>query len=74
MFLNNSFNQVFFFLIRMDPLGIASEIVDVSSIKPWSEIKPRDLPDSSNFGNQEKIHCTSPFPFDTKINSKVALW
>ncbi|KAG8192420.1 hypothetical protein JTE90_017954 [Oedothorax gibbosus] len=58
----------------MDPLGVASEIVDVSTIKPWSEIRPRDLPDSSNFGNQEKIHQTSPFPFDQEINKKIALW
>ncbi|XP_055930467.1 protein GDAP2 homolog [Argiope bruennichi] len=58
----------------MDPLGVASEIVDASSIKRWSEINPRDLPDASNFGNQEKVHETSPFPFDQTINSKIALW
>ncbi|CAL1264929.1 unnamed protein product [Larinioides sclopetarius] len=58
----------------MDPLGVAPEIVDASSIKKWSEINPRDLPDSSNFGNQEKVHEKSPFPYDQTINSKVALW
>ncbi|XP_015908777.1 protein GDAP2 homolog [Parasteatoda tepidariorum] len=58
----------------MDPLGVSSAITDVSSIKPWSEINPRDLPDSSNFGNQEKVHTESPFPFNSEINSKVALW
>ncbi|XP_054721464.1 protein GDAP2 homolog [Uloborus diversus] len=58
----------------MDPLGISPEIVDASSLKRWSEISPRDLPDSSNFGNQEKVHDVSPFPFKSEINSKVALW
>ena len=58
----------------MDPLGIAPGIVDAASLKRWSEISPRDLPDSSNFGNQEKVHDESPFPFDVNINKKVALW
>ncbi|KFM82409.1 Protein GDAP2-like protein, partial [Stegodyphus mimosarum] len=58
----------------MDPLGVSPEIVDASTLKRWNEINPRDLPDASNFGNQEKVHSSSPFPFDSKINSKVALW
>lgn len=58
----------------MDPLGISAGIVDASSLKRWSAICPKDLPDSSNFGNQEKVHSESPFPFDSKINDKVALW
>lgn len=58
----------------MDPLGVSPEIIDVSTIKPWSAINPRDLPDASNFGNQEKVHSDSPFKFNPEINNKVALW
>lgn len=58
----------------MEPLGVASDFVDSSTLKRWSEISPKDLPDSSNFGNQEKTHEVSPFPFSTFINSKVILW
>lgn len=58
----------------MDPLGVSLGIVDSSSLKHWSDISPRDLPDSSNFGNQEKIQGESPFPFDSNINKKIALW
>lgn len=58
----------------MDPLGVSAGIIDSSNLKRWSQISPRDLPDSSNFGNQEKVHSESPFPFDPMINKKIALW
>ncbi|XP_013780164.1 protein GDAP2 homolog [Limulus polyphemus] len=58
----------------MDPLGVPVDIVEINSLKRWSKITPRDLPDASNFGNQEKIHQISPFPYSEYINKKVVLW
>lgn len=53
--------------------SLLAQIVDVKQLKLWSQISPRDLPDDC-FGNQDKIHETSPFPFNNEINKKVALW
>lgn len=58
----------------MNPLDVSSEAMDITKLKVWSEISPRDLPDASNFGNQEKIFDSSPFPFSGNLNKKVALW
>ncbi|XP_013777729.1 protein GDAP2 homolog [Limulus polyphemus] len=58
----------------MDPLGVLVDIVDINSLKPWSQSRPKSLHNASNFGNQEKIHQISPFPYSNYINNKVILW
>ncbi|XP_067123073.1 protein GDAP2 homolog [Centruroides vittatus] len=58
----------------MDPLGIVPEIVDIYTLKKWGEISPREIPEAGLFGNQEKVHSSSPFPCNEQINKKIALW
>lgn len=58
----------------MDPLGTAAEVVELESLKRWSQTPPvHHLTDYSAIGEEQK-HITSPFPFDPSINDKIALW
>ena len=58
----------------MEPLGMVAEVVDVESLKRWSQIPPvHHLTDYSAIGEEQK-HTTSPFPFNSTINDKIALW
>ncbi|KAL1419219.1 hypothetical protein MTO96_005314 [Rhipicephalus appendiculatus] len=61
----------------MDPLGSPLDIVDVTVLKRWQQIAPRepahtdeDEPGAQNSCYREK----TPFPINEELNRKIALW
>ncbi|XP_044743634.1 protein GDAP2 homolog [Chrysoperla carnea] len=62
------------FDMEREPLGVATEVVHLSSLKRWSQISPtQQVIDYSATGETPKYNV-SPFPYSLDLNRKVILW
>jgi hypothetical protein len=51
--------------------GLTPEIVEVTSLKRWSDIPP--LPLGPPINPSDNLQ-PSPFPFEPRLNDKIVLW
>ncbi|XP_068081314.1 protein GDAP2 homolog isoform X2 [Anabrus simplex] len=58
----------------MDPLGMVAEVVDVYSLKRWSQVPSNQHVTDYSILGEERKHSASPFPYDASLNRKLSLW
>ncbi|XP_046625614.1 protein GDAP2 homolog [Neodiprion virginianus] len=59
----------------MEPLGVAPEVVELGTLKRWSDYPVQHrFTDYSNSQGEPAHHPASPFPCQPLLNNKIALW
>lgn len=62
------------FDMEREPLGVATDVTSVASLKRWSQISPtQHVIDYTATGDPPK-HDVSPFPYNLELNRKLILW
>ncbi|RWS29805.1 Protein GDAP2-like protein [Leptotrombidium deliense] len=57
----------------LDASTSRAEIIDFTSLKTWQQISAREI-DLQLLTSEKSVHEEPPFPLDSNLNKKVALW
>ena len=59
----------------MEPLGVDPNVIEVTALKRWADFPIQHrFTDYSNALGESANYTTSPFPCQSELNNKIALW